>query len=205
MFTSQPMSKERREGIKRRADKVRDKMIQKADPELMNILKEKGITDIDGSKLEMDRSLGEDWVRYSPEDEEEKIEIDEGAGETSTEIVEPGKGDKPSAKDLIEEFDRTSVGRSDVTKRKGKSEGKKAKSKGKKPPAKKPSTKTRKSVKKPAKLPKRKDVDVINIVEQGVYEIDVEKLLDDGPIVVQKDGSYLLHLPSLFKEQKKGK
>jgi predicted nucleic acid-binding Zn-ribbon protein len=37
-------------------------------------------------------------------------------------------------------------------------------------------------------------------VEQGVYEIDVEKLLEDNPIVIQKDGSYLIHLPSIFKE-----
>ena len=44
---------------------------------------------------------------------------------------------------------------------------------------------------------------VISIDEEGVYDIDVEKLLEKSPIIVQKDGSYVVHLPSVFKKGKK--
>lgn len=40
--------------------------------------------------------------------------------------------------------------------------------------------------------------EVINIVEPGVYEIDIERLLDRAPVIVHKHGVYLIHLPSLF-------
>lgn len=38
----------------------------------------------------------------------------------------------------------------------------------------------------------------LNIVEPGQYEIDVERLMDDSPVIVERDGSYLIHLPSVF-------
>ncbi len=195
MFTSEPMSKERRESIKMRADEVRDKMLERADPELMKILKDKGITDLDGSKLEMDDSLGEDWVRYQPGKGEERVEIDEGTSKTGAEIVEPGPLKKRSAKDLIKEYDKEKEKKL-PKKKEAKKVQKKHVSKG----AVKKRTHSKKKIK-----TKVKDVDVINIVEQGVYEIDVEKLLDDSPIIIQKDGSYLLHLPSLFKDVKNKK
>ena len=44
---------------------------------------------------------------------------------------------------------------------------------------------------------------VITISDEGVYDIDVEKLLEDSPIIVQRDGSYLVHLPSVFKKARK--
>jgi predicted nucleic acid-binding Zn-ribbon protein len=45
---------------------------------------------------------------------------------------------------------------------------------------------------------------VISIREQGVYEIDLERLMDHNPIIVQRDGSYLVHLPSVFEKAGKG-
>ncbi len=39
-------------------------------------------------------------------------------------------------------------------------------------------------------------------VGDGEYEIDVKGLLEKNPIVVQKDGAYMLHLPSLFEQGK---
>ncbi len=36
-------------------------------------------------------------------------------------------------------------------------------------------------------------------VGDGEYNIDVKGLLEKNPIVVQKDGAYLIHLPSLFE------
>jgi len=40
--------------------------------------------------------------------------------------------------------------------------------------------------------------EVITVVEPGVYEIDLERLLDNCPIIIQNDGTYLIHLPSAF-------
>ena len=40
--------------------------------------------------------------------------------------------------------------------------------------------------------------DTVNVRKPGEYEIDVKALLEREPIVVHKDGSYLIHLPSLF-------
>lgn len=44
---------------------------------------------------------------------------------------------------------------------------------------------------------------VINVKEKGVYEIDVKALLEDSPIIVQSDGTYLLHLQSIFEKAQK--
>lgn len=40
--------------------------------------------------------------------------------------------------------------------------------------------------------------DTVTIGETGEYDIDVKGLLEKNPIVVHKDGAYLIHLPSLF-------
>jgi len=41
--------------------------------------------------------------------------------------------------------------------------------------------------------------ETINIEEPGKYRIDIKGLLEEEPIIIQKDGSYTIHLPSLFK------
>lgn len=41
--------------------------------------------------------------------------------------------------------------------------------------------------------------ETVEIPDSGQYEIDVRRLLERSPIVVQKDGSYTIHLPSLFE------
>lgn len=38
----------------------------------------------------------------------------------------------------------------------------------------------------------------VNIRGAGEYEIDLRGLLEKDPIVVHKDGAYMIHLPSLF-------
>ena len=185
MFVDTPLPPRKREDLKRKADEVRDEMLKKADPQFLDLLKEKGIGNLDGTQVEMDEELGEDWVRVHMEDEDE-IEIEEGGAESTLTVVSPSD-ERRSAKDLISQFDKE-----------------------RRKPVEKPAKKDRKPIpgvdkvtptrKAPRRKRKEKEVDVINIVEQGVYEIDIERLLDDNPIVIQKDGSYLIHLPSLFKE-----
>ena len=41
--------------------------------------------------------------------------------------------------------------------------------------------------------------ETINIQIPGKYAIDVKGLLENEPIIIQKDGSYTIHLPSVFK------
>lgn len=41
--------------------------------------------------------------------------------------------------------------------------------------------------------------DTVTIREPGEYDIDVRGLLEKNPIVVHKDGAYMIHLPSLFE------
>lgn len=192
MFVDKPMKESRRNELKLKADKVRDEMLKKADTELFNELRERGIGHIDGHKIEMDETLGEDWIRIREEETPEGIEIDEGEGRSGIEVVPAG--DRRSAKDLIKQFDM---------KKSKKMPANDQKETPKKRSKKKVSSKRKKATKKKmpeAPIKKRDDKAVISIVETGVYEIDVEKLLDDDPIVIEKDGSYLLHLPSIFRE-----
>lgn len=49
--------------------------------------------------------------------------------------------------------------------------------------------------------PKEERPDTVTVAGQGEYEIDVQGLLEKEPIVVQKDGAYLIHLPSLFQDR----
>ncbi len=47
------------------------------------------------------------------------------------------------------------------------------------------------------------DLQSITVMEDGVYEIDLRKLLDEIPLIVEiKDGAYRLHLASVFSRGK---
>lgn len=41
-------------------------------------------------------------------------------------------------------------------------------------------------------------VESIDVDDPGSYRINVKRLLDDESVIIHKDGSYLIHLPSLF-------
>jgi predicted nucleic acid-binding Zn-ribbon protein len=41
--------------------------------------------------------------------------------------------------------------------------------------------------------------ETINIEKPGKYLIDIKGLLEEEPIIIQKDGTYTIHLPSIFK------
>ncbi len=43
----------------------------------------------------------------------------------------------------------------------------------------------------------------LNITEPGQYEIDVQRLMEDSPVIVERDGSYVIHLPSVFDRREK--
>ena len=41
--------------------------------------------------------------------------------------------------------------------------------------------------------------ETIAIEKPGKYNIDLKGLLEKEPIIIQKDGTYIIHLPSVFK------
>lgn len=46
------------------------------------------------------------------------------------------------------------------------------------------------------------DIDSISVEEEGVYSINVSRLLEEMPLVIQKeDGVYHIHLPSAFSPE----
>lgn len=49
------------------------------------------------------------------------------------------------------------------------------------------------------------DIDSISVEEEGVYSINVSRLLEEMPLVIQKeDGVYHIHLPSAFSPGSSG-
>jgi len=50
-----------------------------------------------------------------------------------------------------------------------------------------------------------KKPETIGIEQSGSYNIDLKGLLEEEPIIIQKDGSYTIHLPSVFKMLDKSK
>jgi predicted nucleic acid-binding Zn-ribbon protein len=47
--------------------------------------------------------------------------------------------------------------------------------------------------------------ETIDVEQPGSYKIDLKGLLEEEPIIIQKDGSYNIHLPSLFKNLNRDK
>jgi len=48
----------------------------------------------------------------------------------------------------------------------------------------------------------KEKVESINVKQMGEYEINVGKLVEEGIIIVYKEGAYHIYLPSLFKWKK---
>jgi predicted nucleic acid-binding Zn-ribbon protein len=48
----------------------------------------------------------------------------------------------------------------------------------------------------------KEKVESISVKEEGDYEINVKRLIEEGSIIVYRDGAYFIYLPSLFKGKK---
>jgi len=70
-------------------------------------------------------------------------------------------------------------------------------------PRKKGKVKLKRRKKGKKKLPSRPEV--ITMTEPGVYDISLSKLLKGFPVIINKDGTYLVHLPSVFEKLGKKK
>lgn len=47
----------------------------------------------------------------------------------------------------------------------------------------------------------KKRIESIDIKEIGNYEINVKKLIEDGSIIIHREGVYFIYLPSLLKKK----
>jgi len=48
----------------------------------------------------------------------------------------------------------------------------------------------------------REKVESIRVQESGTYEINVRRLMEEGSIIIYRDGAYYIYLPSLFAAKK---
>ena len=48
-------------------------------------------------------------------------------------------------------------------------------------------------------------IESISVKDVGDYEINIQKLLREESVIIQKNGSYMIHLPSVFDEYRKKK
>jgi predicted nucleic acid-binding Zn-ribbon protein len=149
------------------------------------------------------------WVKISPTGagKEPKVEpVPDGIGS------EAGLGPEafdaaghPSVKALLKELRETPELGLELPRDKGKAAEKKEKPEiVKTRPKKKGKVKLRRRKKKGLRKAEHRP-EVIKVVEPGVYEIYLSKLLKSFPIIINRDGTYLVHLPSVFDKMEKEK
>ncbi|MCU0799730.1 MAG: hypothetical protein MUC62_08685 [Candidatus Thermoplasmatota archaeon] len=206
IFVSSPLPEERRMDLLKQAESVRADLVRKADPELLRVLRERGMTEVEGSTLEIEPSPSGDWLRVRPKLEPTQLPKPPSRPVPKAIIEREGPVEvaprKPSAKEIIFEYDRehlakgpSSSGPDRPVRSARKPQGKKV-AKPKKRVLK--GGRNKDDVKKKRKGPP--PLGTVNVIEKGVYEIDIERLLRDDPIIIEDDGTYLIHLPSLIKE-----
>jgi predicted nucleic acid-binding Zn-ribbon protein len=195
------------------SEEERSELQKKANKDIKNLIQEMMVNDSIPIKVKKQSVKKDEWVYLGKIDEETKDATDE---KTKEEV------EKKIMKS-IEELQFPKEGRLSRLKFSSKSEKKavneevkaqkaeaKAKVKAKKAASKdevkiqKAAPKAETTRKKTTKKEKKDNVAVITITDEGIYELDVEKLMEHSPIIVQKDGSYMVHLPSVFKGKKKG-
>lgn len=207
------------------SEKEREALTERANKDIKELVKDL-LTERRREKIPSNISKGDGagWVKISKDKSIESVE-DESA-ESEGLSSGPGKGSsfeissisgpsgsegiKSKLQQILDEDISTETGVSGkkedkIRVEKTKEDIKKPKGKKTGPPAKKVSeakpkieVKKGKKGKGRKKLEREKKPEVITIVEPGVYEIDLEQLMDNSPLIILKDGTYLLHLPSLF-------
>ena len=176
-YTEQPISEEER-----------DRLRQKAQKDIKHLIHEMLAGELEPSEIQGRVLKKDEWVR---------IDIGSGRGPVRIEDDDQVEINKDAMKSieslLFAQKDHTKkfrvVSRTEEAEAKPDSQVKAA---------------PQKEAKKQAGKEEEKDrTAVITIHDDGVYDIDIEKLLDKSPLIVQKDGSYLVHLPSAFKRLSK--
>ena len=198
-YTEQPVSDEERKRLTEQANKDIKVLIH----EILSQSSTEPITtyDSEGKEAKPGTGLsttGSGWVKVTPSTPDKSATI-----EPSWPSGAPKETVKhPTVKDLLKEL--RSKPEIEIELPEGKQEpGVKEKL---------PIVKTRPKKKGKVKLKRRvkgglkkRDIgpEVIRVIEPGVYEIYLSKLLKHSPIIINRDGTYLVHLPSVFNSMSK--
>jgi predicted nucleic acid-binding Zn-ribbon protein len=193
------------------SDDERNKLQEKANKDIKSLIQEMMVNDSIPINVKKQSVKKDEWVYLGkideeaedPTDEKTQKEVEKKIMKSIEELQFPKEGklnrlrfssksDKKAVKEEVKAL-KTEV--------KAKAKAKKAEAKVK---SKKAAPKAEAPKKKSTKKKKKDNVAVITITDEGVYELDVEKLMEHSPIIVQKDGSYMVHLPSVFKGKDKG-
>lgn len=196
-YITQPVSNEERQRILDRVEKEREEILAKTDEnleayvrEFMHRMQEKDEDKDLLSDEEIEQMFQDAWIKVRGDDEPKK-------GKRTSK-----KGDEDWFKKYLEP-PKIQIVR-DVKKKKG---GKKTPKSSKKKKA--DMKKYQDQIKGAEKKRKgaigkgKKSPEVIKVLETGVYEIDIQALLEDDPIIVQQDGTYLINLDSVFEKLRK--
>ena len=183
------------------SDDERSELQEKANKDIKNLIREMMVNDTIPIKVKKESIKKDEWVYLGSIDEKGKDDV-KTQKEVEKKIMKSIEELKFPKEGKLKRLKFASKGKKVKT---PKAEVKTQKSEVKvKVKAQKAASKEGPAKKKAAKKEKKDNVAVITITDEGVYELDVEKLMEHSPIIVQKDGSYMVHLPSVFKGKKKG-
>jgi predicted nucleic acid-binding Zn-ribbon protein len=193
-YTNDPISDDQREALQEQANQdvkglIRDMLTQR-----------EPFTKFDSEEPDtLGRPKGEEWIRVKPRKPPEPVPKKPEPPPMAKPVE---KDTKPGVAQLVETEVKKGVKDKVKTKLKPIRITKRKKLKPKKDVKK--VKKARKPIKAPEPVAKPVTVeiepDIINIVEPGVYEIDIKRMLEENPIIIQKDGAYYVHLPSIFEK-----
>lgn len=165
------------------SDDERDRLREKAQKDIKHLIHEMLAGEVEPSEVKGRALKKDEWVR---------IDIGSGKGPMRVEDDDHVEFNK----DAVKSIEGLLFGQKDHTK-KFRVVSKTEEAEGK------PASQVKAAPQKKAAKKAKDRTAVITIHDEGVYDIDIEKLLDKSPLIVQKDGSYLVHLPSAFKRLSK--
>jgi predicted nucleic acid-binding Zn-ribbon protein len=184
------------------SDEERSLLQEKAKKDIKNLIQEMMVNDSIPIKVKEKSLKKDEWV-YLGSTEEDKTEkgVTKSQKEVEKKIIKSIEDLKFPKEGKLKRFKFSSKGDKEKLPKAAKKPKKEDLKVETKAPEKAPAEV---KAKKKSKKKKEDSVAVINITDEGVYELDVEALMEHSPIIVQKDGSYMVHLPSVFKGKDKG-
>jgi len=189
-YTEQPVSEDERLRLTEQANKDIKALIH----EVLSQSGQRALRTYDSEGREVTSGKGistpaSGWVKISPGAEGEPSTVEDVSPPLPTvkELLQELRG-KPELAIELEAKQKREVGK-EIAKTRPKKKGK---------------VKLKRKVKGGLKKQPHRP-EVIKVVEPGVYEIYLSKLLKQFPIIINKDGTYLVHLPSVFHSMSKEK
>lgn len=208
-YTEEPVSNDERERLIEQANKDIKVLIH----EILAQSKSKDLKffDSEGEPVSAKQAEGKaDWVKITPSSGEEVEQVPVTGEAGHEDKIEPEHEHKmPTVKQILQQL----KGKTEIDLGAKKPEIGKEKPEEEEPAAeveleeKKGIGKVKQKLKPGVKVKKRRRrprPEIITVKEPGVYDIQLDKLMRGFPIIINKDGTYLVHLPSVFESIERG-